>query len=143
MSWAAARQYCCQIGMDLLSVESVKKINFFTNLAISNQNRPSIAHNWYSKSKTNFSEYRRDFISDFWTSGNDLVADKSYKWCVQFNTLAERNFPWMASEPSSKGDCVYAEIRNDSSATVISTSDCATPRKFICEVNYIIRHTIS
>lgn len=35
MSWAEARQHCCQIGMDLLSVESVKKINYFTNLALS------------------------------------------------------------------------------------------------------------
>jgi hypothetical protein len=35
MSWAAARQYCCQVGMDLLSFESVKKIAYFNNLAIS------------------------------------------------------------------------------------------------------------
>jgi hypothetical protein len=137
MSWAAARQYCCQIGMDLLSFESVKKITHFTNLALSIIFAICILHCFDLEEYFCFIllEYRRDFIEDFWTSGNDFIEDKSYKWCVEFNTLAQKDFPWKATEPSFKGDCVYAEIRNDSSTTVITTSDCATPRKFICEVN--------
>lgn len=33
MSWEDARQYCCQIGMDLVSINSADKVKYFTELA--------------------------------------------------------------------------------------------------------------
>jgi len=33
MSWVDARQYCCQIGMDLVSINSDDKVKYFTELA--------------------------------------------------------------------------------------------------------------
>lgn len=79
-------------------------------------------------------EYRRDFVSEFWTSGNDFLVEKTYTWCVVFNNITEKTLPWKASEPSNKGHCVYVEMRNETSATVTMTEDCASKRKFICEV---------
>jgi len=63
-----------------------------------------------------------------------MLVDKDYKWCVQFNKLQERSMSWKPGEPSHKGDCVYVDIRNTSGTTLVATDNCATPRKFICEV---------
>jgi len=73
-------------------------------------------------------------VSDFWTSGNDYLLSKSYKWCVQFNKLAERSWTWKTGEPSFKGNCVSAQMRGDSGATVVTTDYCSATKKFICEV---------
>ncbi|CAB3360500.1 Hypothetical predicted protein [Cloeon dipterum] len=107
-----ARERCCALGMQLLSVKTAAKRNCLSKLA------------------TDFN----DVVGEFWTSGTDLDCDGNYRWCSVDRAFVKSEVLWAAGEPNrKKGLCVTIKTNSNETDTTLQTSDCNAKKRYICE----------
>ncbi|XP_065336698.1 uncharacterized protein LOC135937474 [Cloeon dipterum] len=111
LSWAAARDKCCDIGLTLASMETAGKLSCF------------------SKITTKYAPYS---FGDFWLSGTDLNCPSNFRWCSLGRDFVDSELKWKTGHPKADLDCVYLEVRNRS--LLLASANCAENKTFLCEV---------
>jgi len=131
-TWSEAEQFCCSIGMNLLTVFSVQKqrclydvlsTRLFNNL----QNTQNVKRIFSAPFEQNV---------EYWTSANDLDCPGRFRWCAtNFKDFAKDDLNWL--QPKSTGSCVYVRLKKGSTGDPqLGTGSCAKRRRFVCEANY-------
>ncbi|XP_059482987.1 C-type mannose receptor 2-like [Neocloeon triangulifer] len=111
-SWKVARDKCCQIGLTVVSVESIYK-------------HKCIVGTLPQKNTT---------IGQFWTSGTDSGCPGNYQWCSTAFPFRHEQVNWENGNPKAAGGCVYVKTSEDVNATVYGTTDCDELMQYACEV---------
>lgn len=134
-NWTEAVEYCCSIGMNLLTVSLVGKQSCLYDVLTkcfwtSDNSYKIMTVNW------KLAPYEQNV--EYWTSGNDLDCPGRFRWCASsFKDFAKDSLNWL--EPKSNGSCVYVQLKNDSAGDPhLGTGDCAQKRRFICEARFKI-----
>ncbi|CAB3370367.1 Hypothetical predicted protein [Cloeon dipterum] len=110
-TWKNARDQCCEIGLNLTSIESTGKLNCISKLMTK--------YSWLT-------------IGDYWLSGTDLGCPSNFRWCSLDRDFINPELIWKAGHPIKGLNCVYLEARNESS--LLATADCAEEKNFLCDV---------
>ncbi|XP_059489056.1 uncharacterized protein LOC132204526 [Neocloeon triangulifer] len=109
--WNTAWGECCQIGLNLATLESAGKSTCVSKLT---------------------AQYSSFTNGDWWVSGSDINCDKNFQWCSINRAFVESEIKWKSGHPKAGLDCVYVEIRN--SSILLATADCKEKKRFLCEV---------
>ncbi|XP_059481817.1 uncharacterized protein LOC132200398 isoform X2 [Neocloeon triangulifer] len=108
-----ARDRCCALGMELLSIKTAAK-------------------------RKCLSKVTRDYpdtTGEFWTSGTDLDCNGGYRWCSVDRAFLKHEVLWGADEPNQKrGDCVTVRTNSNAKLTTLQTDLCPAKKRYICEV---------
>jgi len=108
-----ARQKCCSMGANLLSIKTFAK----------------------RKSLAKVAKDYPDTVGEFWTSGSDAGCDGNFRWCSVNRAFLKKEVNWAPSEPDrNRGDCVSTKIISNQGLLHLSTDECSVKKKFICEV---------
>ncbi|XP_065345884.1 uncharacterized protein LOC135943331 [Cloeon dipterum] len=110
-TWKNARDQCCEIGLNLTSVESTGKLNCISKLITK--------YSWLT-------------IGDYWLSGTDLGCPSNFRWCSLDRDFVNPELIWKEGHPIKGLNCVYLEARNESS--LLATADCAEEKNFLCDI---------
>ncbi|XP_065340132.1 uncharacterized protein LOC135939591 [Cloeon dipterum] len=107
-----AREKCCALGMQLLSVKSATKRICLSKLA----------------------RKYRDIADEFWTSGTDLDCKGNFRWCSVDRAFLKSEVLWAAGEPNGKeGRCVTIKMSTMFGSTTLQTTDCGAKKRYVCE----------
>ncbi|XP_065346726.1 uncharacterized protein LOC135943983 [Cloeon dipterum] len=108
-----ARQKCCALGMELLSIKTAAKRKCLAKLT---------------------RDYN-DISGEFWTSGTDMDCEGNYRWCSVDRAFLKHEINWAAGEPNSnRGHCVTTKTTGQATSTTLQTSECTAKKRYICEV---------
>ncbi|CAB3387046.1 Hypothetical predicted protein [Cloeon dipterum] len=107
-NWTSANRQCCDIGMNLASIESAGKLGCFSKIV---------------------EKFGTESYGDFWLSGTDLGCPSDFWWCSLNRGFDNSELKWKAGHP--KSGCVYLESRNGS--VLLATADCTEKKKYLCE----------
>ncbi|XP_065345723.1 uncharacterized protein LOC135943196 [Cloeon dipterum] len=107
-NWTTATRQCCNIGMNLASIESAGKLGCFSKIV---------------------EKFGTESYGDFWLSGTDLGCPSDFWWCSLNRGFVNSELEWKAGHP--KSGCVYLESRNGS--VLLASADCTEKKKYLCE----------
>jgi hypothetical protein len=129
-SSADARKQCCDVGMTLISLESLAKIECFTKLT---QRKAPWTH-LIPDSKV-LTEYRNPaLIGEFWTSGSDQGCPGNYSWCSTGFEFRNQDVKWRDGAPDTRGGCVFLKNANTTAESHLAADSCTAQKRFVCEV---------
>ncbi|KAF4524129.1 hypothetical protein B566_EDAN012132 [Ephemera danica] len=113
MNYLLAQVACCEIGMRLLSVETLEE-----QKCLEKTYSTRIANN-----------------GCVWTSGTDLGCEGRYRWCGSNASMyTSSNLAWMSGEPNDyleDEDCLV--LWNFNGELKLNDELCLEPFSFICE----------
>ncbi|CAB3370428.1 Hypothetical predicted protein [Cloeon dipterum] len=110
-SWATAWDWCCNVGLTLMSMESAGKASCYSRIV---------------------SKFTLTTFGDFWLSGTDQGCPATFRWCSLSKNFIDSELKWKAGHPKDGLDCVYLEVRNGS--VLLASANCAEKKDFLCEV---------
>ncbi|XP_065344265.1 uncharacterized protein LOC135942195 [Cloeon dipterum] len=117
LSWSEAKCKCEQIGMRLVSVQTLSQVDCLDNVT-----RGGMA----------------DLQGSFWTSGAYLDCDDQFGWCAFddqfFNASTVR---WGSAQPPSDkaNTCVRVALTASGSLSSLQAVNCDTRSDYICEMD--------
>ncbi|CAB3376642.1 Hypothetical predicted protein [Cloeon dipterum] len=120
VSWAEAFNFCCTLGMDLLSIATDQEMQDIFNL---NNNNILLEYN-----------------SNFWTSGTQLNCNFHFNYCSTGTTFFLNDTKWNTDQPDNINElqwCVYSHFGTaasySQSAAFIDDAPCSDLNNFICQ----------
>ncbi|XP_065345316.1 uncharacterized protein LOC135942902 [Cloeon dipterum] len=121
LTWTAAYNTCCSIGMELLSVASDQEMQNVFNL---NNNNNLLKYNL-----------------DFWTSGTQLGCNFRYNYCSTGTMFSWDDLKWNTNQPDNTNEqqwCVNSHFGPAASyslsAAYLDDVPCTNSHNFICQM---------
>jgi hypothetical protein len=130
MTWRGAHDYCCSLGMTLLTIQSPREQSCLNQLLSKGGKKLKIWTHNYIKKSAPFT-----IGSKYWTAGRDLRCPGRFNWCtIDFKDFLKPSLVWAHGEPRLRRNaCVYLMQQEEQDPT-LGTIQCLELMDFICEV---------
>ncbi|XP_065350661.1 uncharacterized protein LOC135946380 [Cloeon dipterum] len=109
--WTNAWKQCCDIGLNLTSMESAGKLSCFSRIV---------------------SKFAPKTYGDFWLAGTDVGCPSTFRWCPLYRNFINPELKWKVGHPKEGLDCVYLEARSGS--VLLATANCTEQKLFFCDL---------
>jgi hypothetical protein len=140
-TWAEANKYCCERGMNQITVQNLNKQNCLYNLGDLFLNYLLVP---MTENQKKTGQEKTFAGKELWTAGRDVrQCPGKFRWCAtKLRDFFKGNLLWKNGIPDLNNSCVFIDtkqdLQNPFDGPKLVATNCDQKKYFACEVILVI-----